>query len=131
MSETPSPQKRITNSVDDEVNLRRERGRRAQATFRQRKAQETHRLVNQNRQLIRAVERVVEVTSGEERPELLNAVTNLSEIAGVSDEHWDTRRRVRYELHHAVFSSVGFARGNPQKSMDESSELHQNFNPAQ
>ncbi|KAI0894873.1 hypothetical protein F4806DRAFT_497578 [Annulohypoxylon nitens] len=65
-----------TGDADDALRRRRERGRRSQAGFRKRQA-------DQNRQLKAAIEKLVNTTRGDEHPELLNSIFQVAEAAGI------------------------------------------------
>ncbi|KAI1093640.1 hypothetical protein F5B19DRAFT_114486 [Rostrohypoxylon terebratum] len=65
-----------TRGADDALRRRRERGRRSQAGFRRRQA-------DQNRQLKAAIEKLVNTTRGDEHPELLNSIFQVAEAAGI------------------------------------------------
>lgn len=62
---------------------RRERGRRSQAAFRKRQAVATQTLSDQNRRLIEGVQKAVDAVHGDERQEILDAIANLANIAGL------------------------------------------------
>lgn len=65
---------------------RRERGRRSQAGFRKRQAEASQRIKDQNSQLKRAIEKLVNTTRGDENPELLKSIFDVAEVAGVDVE---------------------------------------------
>ncbi|CAI6093838.1 unnamed protein product [Clonostachys chloroleuca] len=79
-------------SAEAELERRRERGRRAQAAFRQRKAKLSNELEERNLQLIQGIERLVSVATGEERPEVLAAINYLADAAGL-----DTKVPLRHQ----------------------------------
>ncbi|VUC30509.1 unnamed protein product [Clonostachys rosea] len=70
--------------VDKETRARRERGRQSQAAFRKRQAKSNQDLKSKNHQLIRSIERILDCIQGDERPELLDAVSDMARTAGVS-----------------------------------------------
>ncbi|KAI2778039.1 hypothetical protein F4815DRAFT_478533 [Daldinia loculata] len=69
--------------VEDSLRRRRERGRRSQANFRKRQAEANQHIRNQNRRLKNAIEKLVNITRGDEHPELLNTIFDVAEAAGV------------------------------------------------
>lgn len=71
---------------------RRERGRRSQAAFRKRQARAAQDLTEQRQQLITQVRRVLDTAKGDERPEMLEALRRLAEVAGI-----DFTKQVLYE----------------------------------
>ncbi|XXG99748.1 hypothetical protein Hte_006089 [Hypoxylon texense] len=87
LAKTKDPQAKMAiNTDDDAIRRRRERGRRSQAGFRKRQAEASQRIKDQNSQLKRAIERLVNTTRGDENPELLNSIACVAEAAGVSVE---------------------------------------------
>ncbi|CAH0038730.1 unnamed protein product [Clonostachys solani] len=79
-------------SAEAELERRRERGRRAQAAFRQRKAKRSNELEERNLQLVQGIERLVGVATGEECPEVLAAINYLADAAGL-----DTKVPLRHQ----------------------------------
>ncbi|VUC26883.1 unnamed protein product [Clonostachys rosea] len=69
--------------LDEDAILRRERGRQAQAAFRKRQAQASQKLRDHNRDLKEKIEKVVDATHGDERPELLSAIAALARSVDV------------------------------------------------
>ncbi|KAF3055242.1 hypothetical protein GL218_07674 [Daldinia childiae] len=69
--------------VEDSLRRRRERGRRSQANFRKRQAEANQHIRNQNQRLKDAIEKLVNLTRGDEHPELLNTIFDVAEAAGI------------------------------------------------
>ncbi|KAI0850698.1 hypothetical protein F5Y00DRAFT_231843, partial [Daldinia vernicosa] len=69
--------------AEDSLRRRRERGRRSQANFRKRQAEANQHIRNQNRRLKNAIEKLVNITRGDEHLELLNTIFDVAEAAGV------------------------------------------------
>ncbi|KAH7257900.1 hypothetical protein BKA59DRAFT_122104 [Fusarium tricinctum] len=65
----------------DDLTRRRERGRRSQAAFRKRQAQSVQALSIQNDALKKSIQKAINATHGDERPEMLNALRDLAEAA--------------------------------------------------
>ncbi|KAK7226979.1 hypothetical protein V2G26_014982 [Clonostachys chloroleuca] len=70
-------------NLDEDVIRRRERGRQAQAAFRKRQAHASQKLKDHNRDLKDKIEKVVNATCGDERPELLDAIASLAHSVDV------------------------------------------------
>ncbi|CAI6098890.1 unnamed protein product [Clonostachys chloroleuca] len=66
------------------MKARRERGRQSQAAFRKRQAQFNRDLKNKNHQLTRTIVRVLECIQGDERPDLLDAISDMARTAGIN-----------------------------------------------
>ncbi|KAI0101132.1 hypothetical protein F4814DRAFT_106197 [Daldinia grandis] len=77
--------------VEDSLRRRRERGRRSQANFRKRQAEANQHVRNQNRRLKNAIEKLVNITRGDEHPELLNTIFDVAEAAGIDAKKPDTQ----------------------------------------
>ncbi|CAH0018929.1 unnamed protein product [Clonostachys rhizophaga] len=73
--------------ADEGTRARRERGRQSQAAFRKRQAQFNRDLKNKNHQLTRSIERVLDCIQGDERPDLLGAVSDMARTAGINSSH--------------------------------------------
>ncbi|KAI1407000.1 hypothetical protein F5Y13DRAFT_183716 [Hypoxylon sp. FL1857] len=73
----------MTIDAEDALRRRRERGRRSQAGFRKRQAEANELMRDQNRRLKSAIEKLVNNTRGDERPELLNSIFDVAEAAGI------------------------------------------------
>ncbi|KAK7755001.1 hypothetical protein SLS62_003085 [Diatrype stigma] len=73
-----------TTTTEDSLRRRRERGRRAQAGFRKRQAEANQHIAEQNLQLKTAIEKLVKAVHGDERLELLNAISDVAEVAEVA-----------------------------------------------
>ncbi|KAI1099400.1 hypothetical protein F4804DRAFT_84911 [Jackrogersella minutella] len=74
----------MMTDVDDALRRRRERGRKSQAVFRQRLADNHKQMQDQNLRVKTAIEKLVNVTRGNEHPELLNAIFEVAEAVGVN-----------------------------------------------
>ncbi|CAG9983970.1 unnamed protein product [Clonostachys byssicola] len=70
-------------NLDEDAIRRRERGRQAQAAFRKRQAHASQKLKDHNRDLKDKIEKVVNATHGDERPELLDAIASLAHSVDV------------------------------------------------
>ncbi|CAH0004478.1 unnamed protein product [Clonostachys byssicola] len=70
--------------ADEGTRARRERGRQSQAAFRKRQAQFNRDLKTKNRQLTRSIEKVLGCIQGDERSELLEAVSDMARTAGIN-----------------------------------------------
>lgn len=83
LSVSMRPRRRSTWRPLTRPQRRRERGRRSQAAFRKRQAQAAQSLSDQNRRLIEGVQKAVDAVHGDERQEILDAIANLANIAGL------------------------------------------------
>uniref|UniRef100_A0A8H7K4R5 BZIP domain-containing protein n=1 Tax=Bionectria ochroleuca TaxID=29856 RepID=A0A8H7K4R5_BIOOC len=72
---------------DEGTRARRERGRQSQAAFRKRQAQFNRDLKNKNHQLTRSIEKVLDCIQGDERSDLLDAVSDMARTAGINSSH--------------------------------------------
>ncbi|KAH9908456.1 hypothetical protein F4778DRAFT_348383 [Xylariomycetidae sp. FL2044] len=69
----------MSTKEEESLRRRRERGRRSQAGFRKRQAEQENKLKS-------AIERLVQSTRGDEHPELLNTIIDVAEAAGIHAE---------------------------------------------
>ncbi|KAF4981528.1 hypothetical protein FZEAL_2677 [Fusarium zealandicum] len=68
---------------EDDLSRRRERGRRSQAAFRKRQAQAIEELRQHNRLLKDGIQKVVNALSGDERPALIETISDLAVMTGL------------------------------------------------
>ncbi|KAL6853076.1 hypothetical protein ACO1O0_007629 [Amphichorda felina] len=69
--------------IEDQVQRRRERGRRSQAAFRKRQAQANKDLAEENERLKEAIRKVLATSRAGARPELLDTIHDLADVAGI------------------------------------------------
>ncbi|KAF4460224.1 hypothetical protein FALBO_12990 [Fusarium albosuccineum] len=116
-------------SADDELERRRERGRRSQAAFRKRQAQANRALEDQNRRLINGIQRAVDAVHGDERPELLNVIFDLAATAGLDT----TRPRPQKPVMHIEDEDITInaaTGGFIHRSRDPIGSASSNLSPA-
>ncbi|KAI8960241.1 hypothetical protein F5Y11DRAFT_349708 [Daldinia sp. FL1419] len=93
---------------EDSLQRRRERGRRSQASFRKRQAETNQHIRNQNIRLKSAIQDLVNITRGDEHPELLNTIFDLAEAAGI-----DAKKPTRNDAVQPRLENVDGSNGIP------------------
>ncbi|KAI2619001.1 hypothetical protein GGS26DRAFT_595689 [Hypomontagnella submonticulosa] len=71
----------MVKDPEEALKRRRERGRRSQAGFRKRQAEANQLMQEQNRRLKSAIEKLVNTARGDERQELLTAISDVAKAA--------------------------------------------------